>query len=167
MVAETTSGSLPIEAHENMSTRIFVVEDEPTVRRGLELLLKREPGWEVCGYASKQSDALKQILQLRPDLAIIDLTLEEGSGLELIRELRAFGATLRVLVFSMHTQTSNVRTAMRMGADGYVTKEEGAESLTDAIRVLMQGKPFLTEAMVQRVGKSAAELQSARPKPGR
>lgn len=153
------------KAHEDMSTRIFIVEDEPTVRRGLELLLKREPGLEVCGQATKQSDAVRQILQLRPDLAIVDLTLEEGSGLELIRDLRAFGATLKVLVFTMHTQASNVRTAMRIGADGYVTKEEGAENLVEAIRVLMDGKPFLTEAMAQRVGKSAAELQSARTKP--
>ncbi len=136
-----------------MRTRVFLVEDEPAVRRGLELLLNREPDLEVCGHAARQSDALAQILASKPDLAILDIRLEEGGGLDLVKELRRFGATLKLIVFSMHAQSSQVRAALSAGANGYVTKEEGSENLIQAIRTVLEGKPFLTEAVAHKLAK--------------
>ncbi len=140
--------------------RVFLVEDEAVVRRGIELLLAREPAFEVCGHASRQDEALKQILARKPDLVIVDLVLEEGSGFDLIRELRAFGALPKILVFSMHSHASDVRTALRAGANGYVAKEKGAEYLVEAMHSVMSGKLFLTGAVTQESGKHKPNLNS-------
>ncbi len=138
------------------------------VRRGLQVLLEREPGFEVCGQATTQKEALKEILASKPDLAILDLRLREGDGLELIRELRAFGSRCRLLVFSMHTEVGRVLAALRNGADGYVTKEEGSEYLIQAVYALMQGKSFLTEALAHKVAAAGPEHRSQpRRHPGR
>ena len=133
--------------------RVFLVEDESIVRRGIELLLCREPAFEVCGHAGRQEDALKQILTLNPDLVVVDLVLKEGNGFELMRELRAFGAKAKFVVFSMHSMVSDVRNALRAGANGYVAKEEGSEHLLEAMREVMLGGCFLTEAISRELAK--------------
>ncbi len=143
-----------------MSLRVFLVEDEPLVRRGLELLLSREPGVEVCGHASRQSEALAQILTLKPDLAIVDLRLAEGRGVDLIKELRAFGPSPKIIVFSMHTQALQVRAVLKAGANGFVGKEEGTESLLQAVRTVMQGKSFLTEAIASMLKAAPPNLRN-------
>ncbi len=135
-----------------MAVRVFLVEDEPSVRRGLELLLNREPDIQICGSAPGQQEALRRILALKPDLAIVDLSLKQGSGLDLLRDLHAFKAAPKTLVFSMHGQAGDVRSALRAGANGYVTKEDGTEYLVDAIHAVLLGKCFLTEAVAQKLG---------------
>jgi DNA-binding NarL/FixJ family response regulator len=142
-----------------MKTRIFLVDDEPAVLKGLELLLSREPFIEICGQAGCAAEALKQILPLDPDLAIIDLSLGEGSGLDLIRDLRSFGSKPRILVFSMHSDPSFIRAAFRAGADGYVVKEEGTEKLIEAISAVVKGKCFLTETIAAKFGFSSTDLR--------
>jgi len=125
--------------------RLFLVDDEMIVRRGLRFLLSSEPGLAVCGEADNEHDALEEILALQPDLAVVDLTLKLGDGLALIKQLHQLRPALRILVFSMHEQVHFVTAALAAGAHGYVTKEEGAERVLEAIRVIRNGGYYLSE----------------------
>jgi DNA-binding NarL/FixJ family response regulator len=131
--------------------RIFLVDDHPIVRRGFQLLLGMEPDLVVCGEADSGPAALQKILALKPDLAIIDLSLKGGSGLELIKQLRTQALKLKVLVFSMRDEGIYAERALQAGADGYVTKEEGTEKAIQAIRMLVQGKRYLTDKVAEKM----------------
>jgi DNA-binding NarL/FixJ family response regulator len=131
--------------------RIFLVDDHPIVRRGFQLLLGMEPDLSVCGEADSAPAAFQKILTLKPDVAIIDLCLKRSSGLELIKQLRAQGLKLKLLVFTMQGEGLYAERALRAGADGYITKEEGAEKAIAAIRLLLQGKRYVSEGLAQRM----------------
>ena len=131
--------------------RVFLVDDEPTVRRGLRLLLEVKPGLAVCGEADNEHDALEQMLAQRPDLAVVDLTLKHGEGLALIKQLRQLCPALKILVFSMHREVHFATAAFAAGAQGYVIKEEGTEQVLAAIRVIMAGRPYLSEHLAVKV----------------
>ncbi len=128
-------------------TRLFLVDDEARVRRGLELLCSVRPDLEVCGEAAGEEEALAGILALRPDLAVVDLSLKQGDGLALMRRLRQQCQALKILVFTMHAQVQFAANAFAAGAHGYVIKEEGAERLLDAIHLVMHGKAYLSEQL--------------------
>jgi len=115
------------------------------------LLLGMEPDLMVCGEADSAPAALQKIVALKPDVAIIDLSLKGGSGLELIKQLRAQGLNLKVLVFSMRDEGVYAERALRAGAHGYITKEEGTEKAIAAIRLLMQGKRCLSDRVAERM----------------
>jgi DNA-binding NarL/FixJ family response regulator len=131
--------------------RVFLVDDHPIVRRGFQLLLGMEPDLIVCGEADSGPAALQKILALKPDVAIVDLALKGGSGLELIKQLRAQALKLKLLVFSMRDEGIYAQRALRAGADGYITKEEGTEKAIHAIRLLMQGKRYLSEGVAEKM----------------
>jgi DNA-binding NarL/FixJ family response regulator len=131
--------------------RVFVVDDHPIVRRGFQLLLSLEPDLMVCGEADRGSAALEKILALKPDVVVVDLSLRGGSGLELIKQLRAQDLKSKVLVFTMRDEAIHAERALRAGADGYITKEEGADKAIAAIRLLMQGKRYLSERLAGRI----------------
>ena len=130
--------------------RLFLVDDEPVVRKGLRLLFSREPGLEVCGEAGTELEALAGILSQRPDLAIVDLSLKEGDGLALIKRLHRLGPAPKILVFSMHEQAYFAVTAVAAGAHGYVLKEDGTEQLLQAIQEVMKGKCYLSSRMASK-----------------
>jgi DNA-binding NarL/FixJ family response regulator len=136
--------------------RVFLVDDHPIVRRGFQLLLGMEPDLTVCGEADSGPAALQKILTTKPDVAIVDLSLKGGNGLELIKQLRAHGLKLKLLVFSMRDEGLYAERALRAGADGYVTKEEGTEQAVKAIRLLMEGKRYLTQKMAERMMETLA-----------
>lgn len=134
--------------------RVFLVDDHPIVRRGFQLLLGMEPDFLVCGEADSAPAALERILALKPDVAIIDLALKGGSGLELIKQLRAQGLRLKLLVFSMRNEGIYAERALRAGADGYITKEEGTEKAIQAIRLLMQGQRYFSKEVAEKMMES-------------
>jgi DNA-binding NarL/FixJ family response regulator len=115
--------------------RVFLVDDEPVVCRGLRLLLELEANLTVCGEAASEAAALQRIAKLRPHLVVVDLSLEGGDGLSLIKQLRKVCPALKILVFSMHDQTDIATAAFSAGAHGYVVKEEGTEKVVEAIQV--------------------------------
>ena len=131
--------------------RVFLVDDHPIVRRGFHLLLGMEPDLMVCGEADSGPAALQKILTLKPDVAIVDLSLKGSSGLELIKQLRAQSLKLKLLVFTMRDEGIYAERALRAGADGYLTKEEGAEKAVEAIRLLMQGKRYVSEKLAEKM----------------
>jgi DNA-binding NarL/FixJ family response regulator len=135
----------------NTKTRVFLVDDHPIVRRGFQLLLSMEPDLKVCGEADNTAVALQKILELKPDVVIVDLALKGSNGLELIKQLRAQSLKLKVLVFTMRDEGIYAERALRSGADGYITKEEGTEKAIQAIRVLMQGKRYLGDKVAEKM----------------
>ncbi len=145
------SGMARKAQHHTARTRLFLVDDEPAVRRGLQVLLDHEPDFEVCGAAESIGDALKQILLCEPDIAVVDLRLRRGNGLTLIRRLRQSCPRVKVLVFSMHDELSTAEAAFRAGADGFVAKYEGSEKLFEAIACLMAGKSYVTPSLAARI----------------
>ncbi len=139
--------------------RVFIVDDSPVVRRGLQLYLSLEPSLEICGEAEGEQEAFERILALQPDLAVVDLGLKAGNGIDLIKRIRQWNQGLKLLVFTMHADAESITRAFEAGANGYVTKEEGTEKVLEAIQVLVKGKPYLSQ---QLAGKAPGALPRAR-----
>jgi DNA-binding NarL/FixJ family response regulator len=128
-------------------TQVFLVDDEPVVRRGLRLLLGLEANLTVCGEAESEQGAYDAIVKLRPHLVVVDLSFEGGDGLSLIKRLHQLRPELKLLVFSMHDHADIATAAFIAGAHGYVVKEEGTEKLIEAIQVVMGGGAYLSKQM--------------------
>jgi DNA-binding NarL/FixJ family response regulator len=146
-------------------TRIFLVDDHPIVRRGMQLLISLEPDLMVCGDAESAPVALEKILAVKPDLVVIDLALTTGSGLDLIKQLRSQDSKVKLLVFSMRDEGVYAERALRAGANGYITKAEGTDRALEAIRLILQGKNVVSEKisakMVERIASGGAPGQTA------
>ena len=139
--------------------RVLIVDDHPIVRRGLSDLIALEPDLEVCGEAADMAEAINQIKTNCPDIAIIDISLKSGYGLELIEHIKANHNGVRMLVSSMHDEMLFAERSLRAGALGYIPKHEATENLLDAIRQVLRGEIYLTPRMSNRlvhvlVGKS-------------
>jgi DNA-binding NarL/FixJ family response regulator len=139
--------------HLNVSRkiRLFLVDDESIVRKGLQLLCCGEPNLTVCGEAETEDDALEGIMALQPDLAIVDLSLRLGDGLALTKRLHKLCPALKILVFSMHNQVHFASAAFSAGAQGYIVKEEGTEKVLEAIQVVMDGGYYLSGQVAAKV----------------
>jgi DNA-binding NarL/FixJ family response regulator len=132
-------------------TRIVIVDDHPIVRLGIRQMLAAERDLEVCGEAAS-ADAAKQFIASTPtDLAIVDLSLEQGTGLDLIRTLRESAPALPVLVLSMHDEALFAERVLRAGARGYIMKREAITGLVGAIRQVLSGRIYVSEHMAQTV----------------
>lgn len=127
--------------------QIFIVEDHPVFREGLVQILAREKDLTVCGEASQADEALRAIARLKPDLALVDITLPGKSGLELIKELRAVNRKVKLLVISMHDEALYAD-RLRAGADGYIMKQEDPEEITHAIRDVLGGHIYVSEEVL-------------------
>src|SRR5215467_7819669 len=132
-------------------TRVFIVDDHPIVRQGLAQMLKQEADLTVCGEAEDAQHALQAIAELHPDLVLVDLSLKGGSGLTLIRALKARQSTLPVLVVSMHDESLYVERVLRAGARGYIMKQEATDTMMHAIRRVLQGEIYVSEKMMTKL----------------
>jgi DNA-binding NarL/FixJ family response regulator len=132
-------------------TRILIVDDHPLVRTGFAQLIGDCPDLEVCGEAGDMAEALKQIDATSPDLAIIDLSLAGGSGLDLIERIRSRNKDILMLVASMHDETLYAERVLAAGARGYINKQEAQERIIHAIRQVLSGKVYLSQQMTDRL----------------
>jgi DNA-binding NarL/FixJ family response regulator len=130
--------------------RILVVDDHPMTREGIAHLIRHEAGLAVAGEVGTARAALAAVKRNPPDLVLADLSLEERSGLDLIKDLHVLHPAIPVLVFSMHYESLYAERAIRAGARGYIMKSEGAARLLDAIRSVLSGNVHLSEAMRDR-----------------
>ena len=133
-----------------MSTRssnVFLVDDHPLLREGLAGLINRVPEIRICGEAETAAEALEGICQTKADAAIVDLSLREGSGIELIKAIRARSPGTAVLVLSMHDERRYAERCIRAGARGYVMKAELATRVVDALRDILAGRIHISEQM--------------------
>jgi len=136
---------------EDGKVRVFIVDDHPVVRSGLSVIVSSQPDLVVCGDAESARQARKRIVECRPDIILIDVSLADASGIDLIKELRGWYPDLRVLVVSMHDENLYAERALRAGAHGYVMKDAAPDRLVAAIRKIMGGGIFVSPAMTTRL----------------
>ncbi len=142
---------------------VVIVDDHPVVREGLAALIDREPDLEVCGGAGSAEGALAAIRELRPRLAVVDLSLGGRSGLELVAALRTACPDMPVLVLSVHDELLYAERCLHGGARGYVMKQEKIGEILAAIRQLLAGKVYLSDRMTGRLLEAVAGGHAASP----
>src|SRR5438874_12587497 len=140
--------------------RIVVIDDHPLFRKGLEELISSSDGFTVCGEAGNAAEGLAVLRKLKPDLAIIDISLPGANGIELIKNIRAEFSKLPILVLSMHDESLYALRALRAGAEGYVMKHEAMANVIQAIREVFSGRPYLSPAMAAQVITKFAHRQA-------
>jgi DNA-binding NarL/FixJ family response regulator len=136
---------------ERARRRILIVDDHPMMRDGLRQLIGNEPEFEVCGEAEDVSGALAQAEALKPDLAIVDITLRAGNGLELIKDLQIRSPRTAVLVLSMHDESLYAERVLRAGGRGYIMKQEGGKRIIEGIRQVLNGRTFVSENVSAKI----------------
>src|ERR1700691_2648046 len=133
--------------------RILVVDDHPIVRQGLALLINREPDLVVCGEAEEAMGALHVLASARPDVLIVDISLNGPDGLDLLKSIRTTHPTLPVLILSMHDESIYAERALRAGANGYIMKQEATEKVLVAVRRILHGEIYVSDRIANKMLK--------------
>ncbi|MDB6017110.1 MAG: two component transcriptional regulator, LuxR family [Pedosphaera sp.] len=144
--------------------RIFIVDDHPILREGFAQLINHEPDLHVCGQAATAAKALDALGTLKPDLAILDISLNGTSGIELIKNIHARGSGQLMLALSMHDESIHGERALRAGARGYVMKNEPTGEIMSAIRLVLRGEIYLSQHLRSLVVEKFLHNESS---PGR
>lgn len=131
--------------------RVLIVDDHPMMREGLAQLIDHEPDLCVCGQADRAAQALEVIAADLPDLVLVDISLPDRSGLELIKDAHALYPHLPLLVVSMHDESLYAERVLRAGGRGYVMKQEGGKKLMLAIRQVLSGQIYVSEKMSAKI----------------
>lgn len=145
------SGNGTHAARSRKRPRIMIVDDHALVRLGLAQIIDAQPDLEVVGQAEGMADALRQLQATRCDLVIVDISLKDGNGLELIKHIHAIDASIKILVLSMHDETIFSERGLKAGATGYINKEEPPERVVEAIRAVQEGQIYLSPRMTTRI----------------
>ncbi len=130
-----------------MPIRIFLADDHTILRQSLRLFLESQPDMEVVGDASTGQEAIAQVRELRPDVAVLDISMAGVSGIEAAHTIRAEGLATQVVILSMHKTREYIFRALQAGARSYVIKESAGEELAQAIRRVHAGHRYLSEAI--------------------
>lgn len=136
-------------------SRIVIVDDHPMMRDGLTLRISSQGDMEVCGEAATENAAIEIVKQLCPDLVLIDISLREGNGIELVKRIRLLNATTKMLVVSTFQESLYAERALRAGALGYLNKNESNEKLIEAIRTVLRGDRYVSAETTQRLVSQA------------
>jgi DNA-binding NarL/FixJ family response regulator len=146
---------MPTEKRQDTSdsgkAKIVIVDDHPIVREGLADLINKEDDLVVCGEAEDGHRAMEVISELEPDIAIVDISLQDTSGLELIKDIKVQYPSLPVLTLSMHEESLYAERALRAGAKGYIMKREATANVVIAIRKVLSGQVYLSERMATKL----------------
>jgi DNA-binding NarL/FixJ family response regulator len=137
--------------------KILLVDDHPLVREGLANLISQQSDFEICGEAGNEPQALQLIETVRPDVTIVDITLENGSGIELIKSIKAIYPAVKTLVLSMHDESLYAERALRAGARGYIMKREVAKKIIDGIRSVLAGQLYVSEKIAAKMTEKFVE----------
>jgi len=129
--------------------KIFLVEDHLTFRQGMIQILNGESDLTVCGSAGTAEQALAAIVQTKPELVLVDISLPGRSGLELIKEIRSVDRKVKLLVISMHHEAIYAARALRAGGDGYIMKQEDPDEIVQAIRDILEGHIYVSEGVME------------------
>jgi DNA-binding NarL/FixJ family response regulator len=131
--------------------RIVIVDDHPMMRQGLGQLIDHEPDLMTYGEAENAAQALNIITSRKPDLVLVDISLPDKSGLELLKDIRVYYPDLPILVFSMHDESIFAERVLRAGGRGYIMKQEGGKKLIQAIRQVLSGKIYVSEKISAKI----------------
>lgn len=131
--------------------RVMIVDDHPMMRQGLAQLIDNEPDLKVCAEADTAGQALNLVLSQKLDLVLLDISLPDKSGLELIKDILTQKPELPILVVSMHDETLYAERVLRAGARGYLMKQEGGKKVLEAIRQVLAGKVYVSEKIAVQI----------------
>ena len=134
-----------------LKKRVLVVDDHPIVRQGLALLINREPDLLVCGEAEEATGALEALAAAKPDLLIVDISLNGPDGIDLLKQIRTTHPTLPVLILSMYDESIYAERALRAGASGYIMKQEATEKVLVALRRILNGEIYVSERISNQI----------------
>ncbi len=137
---------------------ILIVDDHPLFREGLKSLIARNPGFEVVGEAGNGADAIRMAKEMKPDLAVVDISLPDRSGLDIVRELRDLLPQTRIMIVSMHSKIDYITEAFQAGATGYVVKESAADRLVQGLQAVVKGEFFLDSSLSHSVVRRLIEF---------
>ncbi|MHC4158465.1 MAG: response regulator [Planctomycetota bacterium] len=140
--------------------RILIVDDHSIVRKGLIQLINQEADLMVCAEAENAEQALEAVEKQHVDLAIVDISLEGMNGVQLTEKIKSHHPHLPVLILTMHTEPGYAKQAFQAGAKGYVTKQEAAETVITAIRLMLTGRDYISEKMAQKFLKNLHSAES-------
>ena len=132
---------------------VLIVDDHPAVREALAHRISTESGLRVCGEAADVSEALRLVEAANPDVAVIDIALKNGDGIDLIRRIKSRDQKVRMLVWSMYGENLYAERALRAGAMGYLDKEQATGAIIEAIRHVLDGKVYLSPTMTEKLLK--------------
>lgn len=128
-----------------MKTRVYITDDHAMVRRGLAAMIGVEPDLELCGESGDCITATSEVAKLRPDVVVVDISLRGSSGIELIKNIKAFDPLICIVVFSVHDESVYALRVLKAGAKAYVTKQDIASKVIDAIRKVRKGQMYVSE----------------------
>jgi len=138
------------EQNSDKKIKILIVDDHSIARKGLIQLINEEPDLVVCAEAENAAQALEAIEKQQVDLAIVDISLDGTNGIRLTEKIKSQRPHLPVLILTMHDEALYAKRAFQAGAGGYITKQEAAETIITAIRLMLSGKHYISETMTQK-----------------
>jgi len=156
-MCSSTRAELMTEA-DPLSVRIFLLDDHEVVRQGIAELLEGVEGFEIVGEAGTAAEAVPRILAARPDVAVLDMRLPDGSGIDVCREVRSVLPDTHCLILTSYDDQDAVLASVMAGASGYVRKEVRAAALIDAIRQAAMGRSLIDPALIVKVMQSAQQI---------
>jgi DNA-binding NarL/FixJ family response regulator len=145
------------------ATRVLIVDDHPLLRKGVGLLIDQEKDLMVVGEAEDANKAITAIENTKPDVALIDITLNGASGIELLKNIKVRFPKLKMLVLSMHDESVYAHRALRAGASGYIMKQEGTERVLLALRKVLKGEVYLSDRLGNRMLHTLVNGHAALP----
>jgi DNA-binding NarL/FixJ family response regulator len=134
-----------------MKRKVLVVDDHPIVREGLTQMINREPDLAVCGAVEDMQGAVHFIDSLRPDILIVDISLNGPDGLDLLKYIRARDPALPILILSMHDEALYAERALRAGANGYIMKQEATDNVLIALRRILNREVYVSQRIANRM----------------
>ena len=143
-----------------MNFSVIIIDDHPLFSRGLAQLIETQESFKVSGMAKNRNEALDLLGKVTPDLAIVDLNLGQEDGLELIKDIVIIHPKTKILVLSMHDERFYAECALKAGAKGYIMKEEAETQVIDAIKTVVKGEIYLSEAEKKRINNDISQEAS-------
>ena len=145
--------------------QILIVDDHPLFREGIKSVIQGDNRYEVVGEAGSAGQGLELIKKIKVDLAVVDISLPDLSGFELIRSIHSCCADIRIIVVSMHSKVDYVVKAFQAGALGYITKDSAAERLIQGIEHTLKGEYFMDSSVSEQVIQKLVHLPNNKPAP--
>jgi DNA-binding NarL/FixJ family response regulator len=136
---------------EVIKQKILLVDDHPITRQGVAALINQEENLAVCGEADSAAKAMDLIPLLKPDMAVVDISLKSTSGIELVKNLKVQFPRLPILMMSMHDESLYAERALRAGAKGYIMKQEASERILTAIHRVLSGELYLSDKIKEKM----------------
>jgi DNA-binding NarL/FixJ family response regulator len=133
------------------AARVLIVDDHPAVREALSVRIRQSGSMVVCGEAADTADALKLVDETKPHLAVVDIALKTGNGIDLIKRMKIRDEQIGILVWSMYAEDLYAERALRAGASGYITKQEATDQIIEALRQVQAGRIYLSRSMTDRL----------------